>query len=183
MLSTFSFFLIFVHAPRPDNLKVWQMQYWWCSVGIWKKIRGISRCQPDTYVFKNVAQELFTSGSFGIFFVSVRQWSSWKILSSGHVPINSCIHKTYVNLVTAHRLSVKPAQVQLVEIIYKRALLFLRHCYETYTIRYMQWKQRSWRNTYLKSVNSIFTLAVHSPKLNHARTQFLSHFDEKKIYG
>ena len=42
------FFFIFLHAPRPDNLKVWQMQYWWCSVGIWKKIRGISRCQPDT---------------------------------------------------------------------------------------------------------------------------------------
>ena len=60
-------FFIFVHAPRPDNLKVWQMQCWWCSVGIWKKIRGISRCQPDTYVFQNVAQELFTSGSFGIF--------------------------------------------------------------------------------------------------------------------
>ena len=65
---------------------------------------------------------------FWNFFVSVRQWSSWKILSSGHVPINSCIHKTYVNLVTAHRLSVKPAQVQWVEIIYKRALLFLRDC-------------------------------------------------------
>ena len=44
-------FFVFVHAPRPDNLKVWQMQYWWwCSVGIWKKIRGISRCQPDTDV-------------------------------------------------------------------------------------------------------------------------------------
>ena len=67
------------------------------------------------------------------FFVSVRQWSSWKILSSGHVPINSCIHKTYVNLVTAHRLSVKPAQVQWVEIIYKRAFLFLRDYYETFT--------------------------------------------------
>ena len=131
--NIFNFFFIFVHAPRPDNLKVWQMQYWWCSVGIWKKIRGISRCQPNTYVFQNVAQELFTLSSFGFFFVSVRQWSSWKILSSGHVPINSCIHKTYVNLVTAHRLSVKPAQVQWVEIIYKRVLLFLSDYYETFT--------------------------------------------------
>ena len=70
---------------------------------------------------------------FRNFFVSVRQWSSWKILSSGHVPINSCIHKTYVNLVTAHRLSVKPAQVQWVKIIYKVTLLFLLDYYETFT--------------------------------------------------
>ena len=34
--------------------------------------------------------------------------------------------------------------------------------------------------TTLKSVNSNFTLAVHSPKLNHAKTHFLSHFGEKK---
>ena len=32
----------------------------------------------------------------------------------------------------------------------------------------------------LKSVNSNFTLVVHSPKLNHAKTHFLSHFEEKK---
>ena len=32
----------------------------------------------------------------------------------------------------------------------------------------------------LKSVNSNFTLAVHSPKLNQAKTHFLSHFSEKK---
>ena len=32
----------------------------------------------------------------------------------------------------------------------------------------------------LKSVNSNFTLAVHSPKPNHAKTHFLSHFGEKK---
>ena len=32
----------------------------------------------------------------------------------------------------------------------------------------------------LKSVNSNFTLAVHSLKLNHAKTHFLSHFGEKK---
>ena len=32
----------------------------------------------------------------------------------------------------------------------------------------------------LKSVNSKFTPAVHSPKLNHAKTHFLSHFGEKK---
>ena len=32
----------------------------------------------------------------------------------------------------------------------------------------------------LKSVNSNFTLTVHSPKLNHAKTHFLSHFGEKK---
>ena len=32
----------------------------------------------------------------------------------------------------------------------------------------------------LKSVNSNFTLAVHSPKLNQAKTHFLSHFGEKK---
>ena len=29
----------------------------------------------------------------------------------------------------------------------------------------------------LKSVNSNFTLAVHSPKLNDAKTHFLSHFE------
>ena len=33
----------------------------------------------------------------------------------------------------------------------------------------------------LKSFNSNFTLAVHSPKLNHAKTLFLSHFGEKKV--
>ena len=32
----------------------------------------------------------------------------------------------------------------------------------------------------LKSANPNFTLAVHSPKLNHAKTHFLSHFGEKK---
>jgi hypothetical protein len=32
----------------------------------------------------------------------------------------------------------------------------------------------------LKSVNSNFTLAAHSPKLNQAKTQFLSHLGEKK---
>ena len=32
----------------------------------------------------------------------------------------------------------------------------------------------------LKSDNSNFTLAVHSPKLNHAETHFLSHFGGKK---
>jgi hypothetical protein len=32
----------------------------------------------------------------------------------------------------------------------------------------------------LKSVNSNFTLAVHSQKLIHAKTQFLSHFEGKK---
>ena len=33
---------------------------------------------------------------------------------------------------------------------------------------------------FLKSVNSNFTLAVHSPKLGQAKTHFLSHFGEKK---
>ena len=32
----------------------------------------------------------------------------------------------------------------------------------------------------LKSVDSNFTLAVHSPKLNQAKTHFLSHLGEKK---
>ena len=32
----------------------------------------------------------------------------------------------------------------------------------------------------VKSVNSNFTLAVRSPKLNHAKSHFLSHFGEKK---
>ena len=32
----------------------------------------------------------------------------------------------------------------------------------------------------LKSVNSNFTLAVHSPKLNQVKTHFLSHLGEKK---
>ena len=32
----------------------------------------------------------------------------------------------------------------------------------------------------LKSVNSNFTLTVHSPKLNQAKTHFLSHLGEKK---
>ena len=32
----------------------------------------------------------------------------------------------------------------------------------------------------LKSVNSNFTLAVHSPEFNHAKTHLLSHFEEKK---
>jgi hypothetical protein len=32
----------------------------------------------------------------------------------------------------------------------------------------------------LKSVNSNFTQAVHSPKLGHAKTHFLSHFGEKR---
>ena len=30
-------------------------------------------------------------------------------------------------------------------------------------------------DVHLKSVNSNFTLAVHSPKFNHAKTHFLSH--------
>ena len=32
----------------------------------------------------------------------------------------------------------------------------------------------------LKSVNSNFTLAVHSPKFGQAKTYFLSHFGKKK---
>ena len=32
----------------------------------------------------------------------------------------------------------------------------------------------------LKSVNSNFTLEVHSPKLGQAKTHFLSHFGEKE---
>ena len=32
----------------------------------------------------------------------------------------------------------------------------------------------------VKSVNSKFTLAAHSPKLGQAKTHFLSHFGEKK---
>ena len=35
-------------------------------------------------------------------------------------------------------------------------------------------------NRKLKSVNSNFTLAVHSPKLGQAQTHFLSYFGEKK---
>ena len=35
------------------------------------------------------------------------------------------------------------------------------------------------RGRYLKSINSNFTLAVHSPKLNKAKTHFLSHIGEK----
>ena len=34
--------------------------------------------------------------------------------------------------------------------------------------------------TYLKSVNSNFTLAVYSPKFGQAKTHFLSHLKEKK---
>ena len=50
----------------------------------------------------------------------------------------------------------------------------------------VQWTEMNmniWSNFHilkLKSVNSNFTLAVHSPKLNHAKTHFLSHFGEKK---
>ena len=35
-------------------------------------------------------------------------------------------------------------------------------------------------SSFLKSVDSNFTLAVHSPKLNQAKTHFLSHLGEKK---
>ena len=36
------------------------------------------------------------------------------------------------------------------------------------------------RHYLLKSVNSNFTLEVHSPKINQAKTHFLSHFEGKK---
>ena len=36
-------------------------------------------------------------------------------------------------------------------------------------------------NDLLKSVNSNFTLAIHSPKLGQAKTHFLSHFWEKNM--
>ena len=42
------------------------------------------------------------------------------------------------------------------------------------------WKLKAKITKLLKSVNSNFTLTVHSPKLNHAKTHFLSHFGEKK---
>ena len=38
-------------------------------------------------------------------------------------------------------------------------------------------------NKKLKSVNSNFTPVAHSPKLNQAKTHFLSHLGEKKKYG
>ena len=36
------------------------------------------------------------------------------------------------------------------------------------------------RGRYLKSINSNFTLAVHSPKFGQAKTHFLSHFEREK---